>query len=376
MEHRTIYVLPIPESNHLQKKSVNGHRLPSSNATHNADSTTEDESNKKSFCGRIFSCCKFPAFCSKCRKNTSDMDSRPENAKVSRGCLSCCRKTSEDGSVESEPIVADHRRSDASDRSQGHASTNSEQRTCCMKFKDVICCSRKNKVSDLSNRPKGCCAGFSCCRRKSNDENWAERRDSILSDAPPRKCCSGGCWPFCRRKSQDSSTEPDSRRTSMLDKKKSLSPSTIQPPTEKRKPALDESLVEHTSEMRGAIPVLPIPLAWICLILNCILPGVGTILSGIFCLCFGKPRFSVHDGARARLGSFIINLIVGVAQMFCVLFCLVGWGWSIWWGVIMLKVARKHKRTKPIDPDMEENDRVPTATNANHNGPDVERGRS
>lgn len=44
----------------------------------------------------------------------------------------------------------------------------------------------------------------------------------------------------------------------------------------KRTPVLDESLVEHTSEMRGAIPVLPIPLAWFCLILNCILPGVGT----------------------------------------------------------------------------------------------------
>lgn len=67
--------------------------------------------------------------------------------------------------------------------------------------------------------------------------------------------------------------------------------------------------------------------------------SIGTILSGLFCLCIGVPRFSQHDGPRARIGSFVINCIVGVSQMFCLLFCLVGWGWSIWWGTIMLRTA-------------------------------------
>ena len=40
-------------------------------------------------------------------------------------------------------------------------------------------------------------------------------------------------------------------------------------------PKLDASFVEHGSAMRGAIPVLPVPLAWICLILNVFLPGFG-----------------------------------------------------------------------------------------------------
>lgn len=68
---------------------------------------------------------------------------------------------------------------------------------------------------------------------------------------------------------------------------------------------------------------------------------IGTICSGIFCLCLGIPRFSQHDGARARIGSFFVNTFVGIAQAFTLIFCLVGWGWSIWWGMIMLRTASK-----------------------------------
>jgi hypothetical protein len=39
------------------------------------------------------------------------------------------------------------------------------------------------------------------------------------------------------------------------------------------------------------------------------------------------------------MGSFVLNLLVGVAQLFTVIFCLVGWGWSIWWGLIILRIA-------------------------------------
>lgn len=167
--------------------------------------------------------------------------------------------------------------------------------------------------------------------------------------------CSGCCSRLfcCRRK------EPEpSRRPSMISKKQSIAPTL---PPEDTRPKLDMSLVEHTSMMKAAIPVMPPCLAWFCLICNCFVPGLGecarlsffsqvyiicynnlgTILSGMFCLCIGVPRFSQHDGARARIGSFVINCIVGVSQMFTLLFCLVGWGWSIWWGTIMLRLASK-----------------------------------
>lgn len=57
----------------------------------------------------------------------------------------------------------------------------------------------------------------------------------------------------------------------------------------------------------------------------------------------GIPRFSQHDSARGRIGSFIINWIVGISQAFTVIFCLVGWGWSVWWGTIMLNIASEYK---------------------------------
>jgi len=39
------------------------------------------------------------------------------------------------------------------------------------------------------------------------------------------------------------------------------------------------------------------------------------------------------------MGSFVLNVLVGAAQLFTVIFCLVGWGWSIWWGLIILRIA-------------------------------------
>ncbi|GBP29620.1 Protein stum [Eumeta japonica] len=145
---------------------------------------------------------------------------------------------------------------------------------------------------------------------------------------------------------------------------------------------LDPSLVEHSSVIRGAIPVLPIALAYFCLFCNIIVPGLvtdlidfschrhrhvisGTVFSGVFCLCFGIPRFGIHDSAKHRIGSFVINLVVGCGQLFTVLFCLVGWGWSIWWGVIMLRVARKYRRLA-AEAHAQEEEAPPVVAN-NHN---------
>jgi hypothetical protein len=65
----------------------------------------------------------------------------------------------------------------------------------------------------------------------------------------------------------------------------------------------------------------------------------GTILSGMFGICLGAPRFSVHVTAEHRLLAFIINLTIGIFQAFTVLFCLVGWCWSLGWGIILVKTS-------------------------------------
>ncbi|PNF37408.1 hypothetical protein B7P43_G16015 [Cryptotermes secundus] len=180
------------------------------------------------------------------------------------------------------------------------------------------------------------------------------------------KCCS------CCKKADSETADGGRRRsnaTSRMSKKQSRSSSTaVEVDT---RPKLDSSLVESGSMMRGAIPVFPIPLAWICLFFNIFVPGLGTLSSGFFCLCFGKPRFGPHDDLQGRMGSLVVNLMVGAAQLFTVIFCLVGWGWSIWWGLIMLRIAKKYRKLKLAEAANPEGHLAAPVTQ-NH---DVERGR-
>lgn len=84
-----------------------------------------------------------------------------------------------------------------------------------------------------------------------------------------RSCCASLCEKLlcCKKKAT-----VESRRTSMNSKKQSIAPTL---PPEDNRPKLDESLVDHSSIMKAAIPVLPVGLAWFCMICNCLIPGSG-----------------------------------------------------------------------------------------------------
>ncbi|XP_017784920.1 PREDICTED: protein stum-like isoform X2 [Nicrophorus vespilloides] len=290
--------------------------------------------------------------CARCKSKTDEINETDDKTK--KGCFSCLKKKKKE--VE-EIIITD---------TEGTIKKS-------LTVMDRLKCCRSNKIGDEVTT--------GCCGRKKRKDSWANRRDSILSEPTPitrrDKCknffravfCCCGCT-CCKRASK---VEDDaSRRASMLSKKKSLTPTVL--PPEEPKSKLDSSLVEYTSTMKAAIPVLPIALAYFCLFFNIFTPGIGTFFSGLFCLCIGIPRFSQRDGARPRFGSFIINTIIGCGQLFTVLFCLVGWGWSIWWGVIMLKVAKKHRKLKKLEKRLEEQQEK-TAT-GNQSRIDVEKGRS
>lgn len=246
-----------------------------------------------------------------------------------------------------------------------------KSQNCCRAcINRVLCCRSTNKIDshqrmiEADQEPKKtskCCSCLPCRRqRKKSDAStvstWAERQPSEMEPKPPG-CCSRFwrclCCCCCRRKE-----DAESRRTSLNSKKASIAPAPVEVGIEdevniwgqfegvfgifQEKPKLDLSLVEHASLMKAAIPVMHPCLAWFCLICNCLVPGLGTVFSGLFCLCLGTPRFSQHDGFRARIGTFLIDIIVGPAQAFTVLFCLVGWGWSIWWGTIMVRLASEY----------------------------------
>ncbi|XP_014253459.1 rho GTPase-activating protein gacO [Cimex lectularius] len=212
---------------------------------------------------------------------------------------------------------------------------------------------QKPKVQERSRQKQGLFSKINCCKKKQPKPKKIE--------TTPRKsiwrtvfCLDKACCSKCKCSKKQETKKKDKIRSSSL----------------VGLPKLEPSLVEHTSVMKGAIPVLPICLAWFCLLLNVFLPGIGTIISGFLCMCFGKPRFTVNDSAVARLGALCVNIIVGISQIFTILFCLVGWGWSIWWGVIMVRLSRKNRRIKLAEKAAETTP-APVAVNQNH---DVERG--
>ena len=53
----------------------------------------------------------------------------------------------------------------------------------------------------------------------------------------------------------------------------------------------------NQSYIQQAIPALPMAAAVLCLLLNLVAPGIGTILSGFFVICIGKPRIEAKENA-------------------------------------------------------------------------------
>ncbi|GAB0090799.1 hypothetical protein DMENIID0001_055620 [Sergentomyia squamirostris] len=320
-------------------------------------------------------CCRCATCCLPCRKSTCCRKQPKEpprdtaetvNEKGSR--WNCCKRKKKDQEAKDvkEKKVKKEKAKKVEKAAKGEEDPDKKSQNCCKAcFQRILCCRSTNKVDNSRQRilepdqqpPKKtsrCCACLPCCRRdrKKSDTStastWAERQPSEAGTMEKQPGCCSRFWRClccccCRRKEV-----PESRRTSLNSKKASIAP----PPVEEKK-KLDLSLVEHSSLMKAAIPVMHICLAWFCLMCNCLVPGLGTIFSGLFCLCFGTPRFSQHDGFRARIGTFVINILVGVSQAFTVLFCLVGWGWSIWWGTIMIRLARKRKKLRRAQRDEE-----------------------
>ncbi|KAF2367338.1 SPEC3/Stum [Trinorchestia longiramus] len=101
-------------------------------------------------------------------------------------------------------------------------------------------------------------------------------------------------------------------------------------------------LVEPTSRLRGALPVLPPSFASLCLCLNVCIPGLGTMVSGWLGLCVGRNRLAPQETPRTRGMSVLITMGTGLAQLAAVSFFLVGWFWSIAWGLLLVSISQKY----------------------------------
>ncbi|XP_043511072.1 protein stum isoform X2 [Frieseomelitta varia] len=210
---------------------------------------------------------------------------------------------------------------------------------------------RNEQPLTRDNVPAGCWPKFkNRCRCKRLREMKCCSKRSRVAPAEATVCCppERRFGAICRRLFDNCKCKRNAEAERARNTRAKHSLTSVAPPplSEEPKAKIPDVLVEHNSLMRGAIPCLPVPLAWFCLVWNVLLPGSGTVWSGIFNLCTGQPRFSAVAGLKSRLGAFVVNLVVGVGQLFTVLFCLVGWGWSIWWGVTLVRLARKYKRFK------------------------------
>ena len=74
-------------------------------------------------------------------------------------------------------------------------------------------------------------------------------------------------------------------------------------------------------ELKSEIPTTTTVFAFILLLINIFLPGIGTII------------MSLMDGFKPK------TLVVGILQIVLII-CLIGWIWSIWWGILCFGKAK------------------------------------
>ncbi len=77
--------------------------------------------------------------------------------------------------------------------------------------------------------------------------------------------------------------------------------------------------ISKFEEIKGKLPQVNKVMAIALLVINCIFPGVGTMICG----CIGT-KFETD------------NILVGLIQLLLA-GCIIGWIWSIWWGIIILQ---------------------------------------
>ncbi|CAF1179888.1 unnamed protein product [Adineta ricciae] len=83
---------------------------------------------------------------------------------------------------------------------------------------------------------------------------------------------------------------------------------------------------------RRAVPQMPRVLAFICFALNLVLPGTGTLVSAFAVFCCGK-----HDYEK-NIVAFFYNILAAILQI-STIFLLVGWIWSIRWGILFVQLS-------------------------------------
>ncbi|CAL1526187.1 unnamed protein product [Lymnaea stagnalis] len=98
-----------------------------------------------------------------------------------------------------------------------------------------------------------------------------------------------------------------------------------------------EKPTEGDHSLRDSIPAMTQGLAALCLVLNIILPGSGTVTAGmsvLFC-SYVRPK------GTSKGHCVWVNVGVGVVQFLLTFIFLMGWIWSIMWGVAFISISKE-----------------------------------
>uniref|UniRef100_A0A2C9L9H0 Protein SPEC3 n=1 Tax=Biomphalaria glabrata TaxID=6526 RepID=A0A2C9L9H0_BIOGL len=95
---------------------------------------------------------------------------------------------------------------------------------------------------------------------------------------------------------------------------------------------------EQDQSLRDYIPAMSTGLAALCLVLNLVLPGTGTMAAGVSLMCCSRAR----PAGSSRSHCMWVNIGVGAVQLFLTFIFLMGWIWSIMWGVAFISIAREY----------------------------------
>uniref|UniRef100_A0A182XKQ1 Uncharacterized protein n=1 Tax=Anopheles quadriannulatus TaxID=34691 RepID=A0A182XKQ1_ANOQN len=251
-----------------------------------ANQTTANEPGKQSCWERLFGCCRRCRNTKTAPESTAIVQRAPAAESQPKSSLSSC--------WQSLSCCASCRRNKSRElvpRSSIDSDPPSEDQSRCRScWSRLLCCCRPKPPTDgkgtqvkrhkmeepVEMETVKCCFCFK--RQRPKVKAKPKKKVPVKSTFNCLSCCM-----MCCKKKGDN----QSRRTSNLSKKQSIAP-TIPPE-----------------------------------FLNVVIPGSGTVLSGGLCLCIGKPRFSQHDSIKGRIGSFIINCIVGISQCFTIIFCVI-----------------------------------------------------
>ncbi|XP_053373492.1 uncharacterized protein LOC123564398 [Mercenaria mercenaria] len=138
------------------------------------------------------------------------------------------------------------------------------------------------------------------------------------------------------------------------------------------------------SSLRDSIPAMTKPVAITCLVLNILLPGLGTFTAGLTVLCGSTIRFK--DMTKQKV--IFSNTWVAFLQFITAFLFLLGWIWSIVWGVAFITIStdyyknfkRENHHTKfPLGESVDmgySNGSTPTGINKTGNSPGLSGTRS